>query len=97
MNITPTKKEGSNRKEIKRTGERVAVEEQAEDSPSKGFKMSTRTMVIIGVCSLLIIAAIAVPLVLLIRNSSEVEVVYLDEGFMQAPTKSGGTFESQSI
>jgi hypothetical protein len=31
MNITPTKKEGSDRKDIKRTGERVAADEQPEE------------------------------------------------------------------
>lgn len=31
MNITPTKKEGSSKKDIKRTGERVAAEEHSEE------------------------------------------------------------------
>ena len=54
-------------------------------------------MVIIAVCSILIIAAIIIPIVLLVRQSNAVEVVYLDKGLMQVPTKSGGTFESQPI
>lgn len=59
--------------------------------------MNKKTMVIIAVSSLLIIAAIIIPIMLLIRQSSAVEVIYLDEGLMQVPTKSGGTFESQPI
>ena len=58
--------------------------------------MSKKTIGIIAACSLLIIAAIIIPIMLLIRKSTAVEVIYL-EGLMQVPTKSGGTFESQPI
>lgn len=59
--------------------------------------MSIKTMVIIAACSLIIIAAIIIPIVLLIKQSNAVEVVYLNESLIQVPTKSGGTFESQPI